>query len=296
MSCSRVTDSASRSGSAARIATRPTRSGSWISGSRAPVLMVGRAYLQAAEQVAQRPRVGAECRAAVAGESDRGDGHGPVASFLAADVIGFFELAQVDDQVAGGEPDHVLQAGEGQRVAAGQCRQGRDDLQPGGDVDQRVELAAGHGRTTLRRCCQTLNAAVLRHTALRPMPMISHTPAGPPKPATAAMMAIARVMPAVGQSRRAAEVAAPARPTIISGALAGYSAQTGWLAEAWYSGAVTAYAATQATSLTPIQARLLRWAGPLTPAPARLSAQVLQPMLMATSAKMRARSPPGGAE
>src|ERR1035438_6624008 len=103
------------------------------------------------------------------------------------------------------------------------------------------------------------------------------------------MMAIARVVPAVGQSRRAAEVAAPARPMIISGALAGYSAQTRWLAEAWYSGTVNAYAATQATSMTPIQARLLRWAGPLTPAPARLSAQVLQPMLMATSPQMTAR-------
>ncbi|SRR6266545_6093014 len=50
--------------------------------------MAGRACLQAAEQVAQRLGVAAECRAGVAGESDRGDGHGPVAGLLAADVIG----------------------------------------------------------------------------------------------------------------------------------------------------------------------------------------------------------------
>jgi hypothetical protein len=59
------------------------------------------------------------------------------------EVAGFFELAQVDDQVAGGEPGHVLQVGEGQRAAAGLGREGRDDLQPGGDVDQRVKLAGG---------------------------------------------------------------------------------------------------------------------------------------------------------
>jgi len=39
----------------------------------------------------------------------------------------------------------ALQAGEGQCVAVGQCRQRRDDLQPGGDVDQRVERVVGHG-------------------------------------------------------------------------------------------------------------------------------------------------------
>src|SRR5260370_4683304 len=104
------------------------------------------------------------------------------------------------------------------------------------------------------------------------MTMISHARAGPPTPASAAMMAIARVVPAVGQSRRAAEVAAAARPTVISGALAGYRPQTGGLAEPWYRGAVAANAATQATSMTPIHARLFRGAGPLAAAPARLSA------------------------
>ena len=38
MACSRVTDSASPSGSAARVATMHNRSGSWISGSSTPVL------------------------------------------------------------------------------------------------------------------------------------------------------------------------------------------------------------------------------------------------------------------
>src|SRR5580704_18088184 len=133
----------------------------------------------AAEQVAQRLGVGAECLAAVAGEGDRGDGRGPVPGLFAGDVVGFFEFAQVDDQVAGGEPDHVLQAGEGERVAVGQCRQRRDDLQPGGDVDQRVELVGGHGRPALRRCPQATTAALLSSAAHRPTPATSHDPAGP---------------------------------------------------------------------------------------------------------------------
>ena len=37
------------------------------------------------------------------------------------------ELAQLDDQVAGGEPEHVLQPGEGQRIPVGQRRQRRDE-------------------------------------------------------------------------------------------------------------------------------------------------------------------------
>jgi hypothetical protein len=63
------------------------------------VVMVGRSVsVQAAEQVAQRPGAGAECRAAVAGESDRGDGHGPVPGLLAADyapllIIGLIAAA-----------------------------------------------------------------------------------------------------------------------------------------------------------------------------------------------------------
>jgi AcrR family transcriptional regulator len=75
--------------------------------------------LQAAEQIAQRLGVGAECRPALVSESKRGDRHGPVLALLAADVVGFFELAQVDDQVPWGEPDHVLQPGERERVAVG---------------------------------------------------------------------------------------------------------------------------------------------------------------------------------
>jgi len=141
-----------------------------------------------------------------------------------------------------------------------------------------------------------MNAAVPSIAAHRPMPRISHAPAGPANPAITATMAIARVMPAIGQYLHAAAVAAPATPTISSGALAGYRPQAGWLAPAWYSGTVTAYAMTQTISTTPSQARLLRWAGPLTPAPARLIAQALQPMLMATSTAMTATSPPLGAE
>ncbi len=46
----------------------------------------------------------------------------------------------MDDEVAGCQSDHVLQPGEAQGVASGQCREGRDDFQPCEDVDQRVEL------------------------------------------------------------------------------------------------------------------------------------------------------------
>src|SRR5258708_28100107 len=82
----------------------------------------------------------------MAGQSDRGYGHGPVAGLVAADVIGVFELAQVDDQVAGGEPDHVLQAGEGGRVARGAWRPRPDDLQPGGPGGAPVAAVVRHPR------------------------------------------------------------------------------------------------------------------------------------------------------
>jgi hypothetical protein len=51
--------------------------------------------------------------------------------------------------------------------------QGGDDLQPGGDVDQRVEFFCSHARTSLRRCCQTVNAALPSIARESPMPMIS---------------------------------------------------------------------------------------------------------------------------
>src|SRR6266516_5141432 len=179
-------------------------------------------HLQAAEQVAQRLGVAVECCAAVAGESDRGDGHGPVAGLLAADVVGIFEFAQVDDQVAGGEPDHVLQAGEGERVTVGQCRQRRDYLQPGGDMDQRVELAGGHRRTTLRRCCQTMTAALPRSVTHRPTPATAHAPAGRADRATAPVTATASPTPHPRQSARTAVMPAQASPAAISGTVTGY--------------------------------------------------------------------------
>jgi hypothetical protein len=54
---------------------------------------------------------------------------------------------------------------------------------------------------------------------------------------------------------------------ISSGALAGYSPQTGWLTPAWYGGAVIAYPMIQAATMMPFQAPHLRWAGPLTRCP-----------------------------
>src|SRR5580692_704127 len=167
---------------------------------------------QAAEQVAQGLGVGAEGFAAVAGEGDGGDGHGPVPGLFAGDVVGFFEFAQVDDQVAGGEPDHVLQAGEGECVAVGQCRQRRDDLQPGGDVDQRVEVVGGHGRSAPRCCCQAMTAARPRSTAQKPTAATAHDPACPANAPTTPTTAIASPMLARRQPSRATRMAPQAKP------------------------------------------------------------------------------------
>jgi class 3 adenylate cyclase/predicted ATPase len=122
--------------------------GSWPGGRGGPSVAV-----QAAEQVAQCLNVRAEGGPALAGQGDRGFLRGPVPGLGTAEVVAFFQLAQLDDQVAGGKPEQVLQPGEGQRIPVGQRRQRRDDLQPGGHVDQRVQFS-GHGRTMLRRCSQ----------------------------------------------------------------------------------------------------------------------------------------------
>jgi hypothetical protein len=74
--------------------------------------------------------------------------------------VGVFELAQGDERVAGGEPDHVRRAGERQRVAVGQYGKRCGDLQPGRDVDQRVGLVGLQGRTRLRCRCLGVNVAV----------------------------------------------------------------------------------------------------------------------------------------
>jgi hypothetical protein len=50
-------------------------------------------FSEAAEQLAERLGVGAQCRPALAGQSNGGEGHRAVPGFLAPDVIGFFELA-----------------------------------------------------------------------------------------------------------------------------------------------------------------------------------------------------------
>jgi hypothetical protein len=53
--------------------------------------------------------------------------------------------------------------------------------------------------------------------------MISQQSTGPPNAATAATTATARVVAVIGQSSRPAELAAPARPMMKNGAVAGYS-------------------------------------------------------------------------
>ena len=61
------------------------------------------------------------------------------------------------NEVARGQADHVLQAGEGEGVAVRQRGQRGHDPQPGGDVDQRVEFVVSHGR----RCSAVRGAGQL---------------------------------------------------------------------------------------------------------------------------------------
>ena len=102
--------------------------------------------LEPAEEVAQSRRVGVERRAAPGGQRHRGLRPDPVAGLLGGDVAGLLQLAQVGDQVAGRQLEHVLQAREGELVAVRQVRQRDDDAQPRRGVDQRVERVARHRR------------------------------------------------------------------------------------------------------------------------------------------------------
>jgi hypothetical protein len=65
-----------------------------------------------------------------------------------------------DEQVAGGKPDHVWQAGERQRAAVGPCGGRCGDHQPGRDVGQRAGLAGPGDQARLRRRCLRVNVAV----------------------------------------------------------------------------------------------------------------------------------------
>ena len=106
--------------------------------------------LEPPEQVTQRCGVGIEGCAAVVGERSRSSRGCPVTCFLDVEISGVFEFAKVCDQVPWGEPDHVLEPGEGERVAVGQGCEYRDDAQPRRDVDQRVELRSTHSCTLTR--------------------------------------------------------------------------------------------------------------------------------------------------
>ncbi len=80
---------------------------------------------------------------------------GPFPVFSLIRVTGVFEFAQVRDQVARRQPDHVLQAGEGERVAVGQCGEHGHDLESRGEVDEGVKRVSGHGSDREARSTQT---------------------------------------------------------------------------------------------------------------------------------------------
>jgi hypothetical protein len=97
-------------------------------------------------QLPQRGGVAIQRGPAVTGEGD--GGLRPVAGRPSRPhVPGVAQLVQAGNQAAGGQPGHVLQPPEVERVAVRQCRQGRDSPQPRRVVDQRVERIGGHDLT-----------------------------------------------------------------------------------------------------------------------------------------------------
>src|SRR5260221_11520131 len=82
--------------------------------SRLGPLSPERNHLYPREDVAQGFGVRVECCAALLGERDRRSRGWTVAGLLSADVTGVLKFAEVGDEVAGGQADHVLQAGEGE--------------------------------------------------------------------------------------------------------------------------------------------------------------------------------------
>src|SRR5215471_19599763 len=101
------------------------------------------------EQCPQRRAVAVQRGPAAIGKCDRGAGRDTAAVLVCRDVSGIFQLAQVRDQVARGQPDQVLQPGEGPVVTLAQAGQRHHDAQPRRDVDRRVQVVVAHARCSL---------------------------------------------------------------------------------------------------------------------------------------------------
>src|SRR5260221_9992352 len=113
--------------------------------SRLGPLFPERNHLYPREDVAQGFGVRVECCTALLGERDRRSRGWTVAGLLSADVSGVLKFAEVGDEVAGGQADHVLQAGEGERVAVGERGPRHDDPPPRRGGGPPGERARGPG-------------------------------------------------------------------------------------------------------------------------------------------------------
>src|ERR1035438_3207216 len=116
------------------------------------------------------------------------------AGLLRPYVAGVLELAEVGDEVSGGEVKHVLQPGEGQGVAVVQRGQRDQDAQPRWHMDQGVQGVRGHDRTAGRRSQTVRTAAYTSSAMAQPRPVRPQAPFGPKNmlPAAMSMIAIAR--------------------------------------------------------------------------------------------------------
>jgi hypothetical protein len=174
-----------------------------------------RCWLGGVEQLAEHGGVAIQRGPAVVGEGDGGERAGAAAGLLGLGVSGVFEFAQVGDQVAGRQAEHVLQAGEGQGVAVGQGCQGDHQAQPGGGVDDRVEGAGAYGGGHQARSSRARAATLPRSARKTPAPVNAQTAIGPANALPAATAMTASEVPSRGQSARAAAMPAVAAPLAI---------------------------------------------------------------------------------
>src|SRR5689334_6764084 len=118
------------------------------------------------------------------------------------DVSGVLELAQVDGEVAGGHPQRVLEAGEGDLVVLAQHREGGNHPRPGLGVDDGVELGA-----VAHRC---LDHQTRPASSMPPPPAIATISECQPGPATMPITLITLVQAPRKKSWRSFQIAAPA--------------------------------------------------------------------------------------
>src|SRR5215471_12100810 len=190
----------------------------------------GPRWLGGFEQLPEHGCVAFQRGPAVVGEGDGGQCVDAGAGLGHLHVSGVVQLAQVGDQVARCQPDHVLQAGEGQVVTAGQRRQRHHQAQPRGGVNDRVERVFAHERRGARAM-----AAISRNGIPTASASTAHTPAGPANPLKAATAISQMPRPNMYQFSQAAVPATRTTPATSNGADAVNTLSTPRLAPAEWS-------------------------------------------------------------